>query len=161
MRSADTIYAERQVTSQGKLKGTLRALNAATREDLLRKWWRLYKSEPPRYASRDFLVRAISYALQEREFGGLPASVRRALPAIARGTPASVQAPRPRIKPGTRLLREWHGTTHEVLVIDQGFVWQGATYGSLSAVAVAITGAKWNGPRFFGLTSRGGANAGA
>ena len=146
------------MTGQGKLNPALRALEAAPREDLLREWRRLYKSGAPRYASRDFLVRAISYALQERELGGLPASVRRALRAIATGNPASLQAPRVKIKSGTRLLREWHGTTHEVLVIDQGFVWQGATYRSLSAIAVAITGAKWNGPRFFGLTSRGEAN---
>ena len=145
------------MTRQRQLNQALSALAAAPREDLLREWRRLYKSEPPRYGSRDFLVRAISYALQERELGGLPASVRRALLAIATDNPASLQAPRPRIKPGTRLLREWHGTTHEVLAIEQGFVWQGATYRSLSAIAVAITGAKWNGPRFFGLTGRGGA----
>ena len=138
------------MTGQGNLNQALCALEAATREDLLREWRRLYKSEPPRYASRDFLVRAVSYALQERELGGLPASLRRALLAIATGEPASLRARRPKIKPGTRLLREWRGTTHEVLVTDEGFVWEGATYGSLSAIAVAITGAKWNGPRFFG-----------
>ena len=149
------------MTSQGKMNQALSALEAATREDLLREWRRLYKSEPPRYGSRDFLVRAISYALQERELGGLPASVRRALLSIAANKPASVQAPRLKIKPGTRLLREWRGTTHEVLVVEQGFVWEGATYRSLSAIAVAITGAKWNGPRFFGLTRRRGVNAGA
>ncbi len=145
------------MTGQGNLNQALCALEAATREDLLREWRRLYKSEPPRYASRDFLVRAISHALQERELGGLPASVRRALLAIATGNSASLQPTRLRIKPGTRLLREWRGTTHEVLVTYQGFVWEGATYRSLSAIAVAITGAKWNGPRFFGLTSRRGA----
>ncbi len=145
------------MTRQRQLNQALRALEAATRENLLREWRRLYKSEPPRYGSRDFLVRAISYALQERELGGLPARVRRALRAIASDKPASVQPPRLKIKPGTRLLREWHGTTHEVLVIEQGFVWEGATYRSLSAIAVAISGAKWNGPRFFGLTGRGGA----
>ena len=149
------------MTSQGKLDWALRALEVAPREDLVREWRRLYKSEAPRYGSRDLLVRAISYALQERELGGLPASVRRALLAIATDDPASLQALRLKIKPGTRLLREWRGTTHEVLVIDQGFVWEGATYRSLTAIAIAITGAKWNGPRFFGLTSRGGANAGA
>ncbi len=145
------------MTRQRQLNQALSALKAATREDLLKEWRRLYKSEPPRYGSRHFLVRALSYALQERELGGLPAPLRRALLAIATDNSASLQPTRLRIKPGTRLLREWHGTTHEVLVIDQGFVWEGATYGSLSAIAVAITGAKWNGPRFFGLTGRGGA----
>ncbi len=145
------------MTRQRQLNQALSALEAATREDLLREWRRLYKSEPPRYASRDFLMRALSYALQERELGGLLASVRRALLAISKGNSASVQAPRVKIKPGTRLLREWHGTTHEVLVTDEGFVWDGVTYRSLSAIAVAITGAKWNGPRFFGIKGRGGA----
>ena len=71
----------------------------------------------------------------------------------------SAQASRVKIKPGTRLLREWRGSTHEVLVTDQGFVWDGATYRSLSAIAFAITGTKWNGNRFFGLLpGRRGAN---
>ncbi len=146
------------MTRQRQLNQALSALKAATREDLLKEWRRLYKSEPPRYGSRHFLVRAVSYALQERELGGLPASLRRALLAIATNNPTSVRAPRLKIKPGARLLREWHGTTHEVLVTEHGFVWDGATYDSLSAVAVAITGAKWNGPRFFGIRGRGGAS---
>ncbi len=145
------------MTGQGNLNQALRALEAAPREDLLREWRRLYKSAPPRHGSRDFLVHALSYALQERELGCLPAFARRALLAIATGNPASVRAPRVKVKSGARLLREWHGTTHEVLVTDEGFVWEGVTYGSLSAIAVAITGAKWNGPRFFGLRGRRGA----
>ena len=108
---------------------------------------------------RELLVRAISYAMQEQEFGGLRTPARRELLAIAKGEPASAQASRIKIKPGARLLREWHGATHEVLVTDQGFVWDGATYRGLSAIAFAITGAKWNGHRFFGLVrGRGGAN---
>jgi hypothetical protein len=147
------------VAGEGKLGKPLRALNGASRQHLTREWRRFYKSNPPRYASSGFLIRAISYALQERELGGLPASARRALLAIARGAPMSAQVLRTKMKPGTRLLREWHGTTHEVIVTDQGFVWDGATYRSLSAIALAVTGAKWNGPRFFGLTGgRGGGN---
>lgn len=137
----------------------LRALDAASREELVRQWRRFYKSEPLHYASREFLVRAISYAMQERELGGLPASARRTLLAIAKGKPMPAQGSPIRIKAGTRLLREWHGTTHEVIVTDQGFGWDGTTYRSLSAIALAITGAKWNGHRFFGLIKgRGGAH---
>jgi hypothetical protein len=147
------------VTSEGTLGQALRALDAAPRAELIRQWRRFYKSEPLRYASRDFLVRAISYAMQEQEFGSLRAPARRELLAIAKGELASAQTSRIRIKPGTRLLREWHGTTHDVLVTDQGFVWDGTTYRSLSAIAFAITAAKWNGHRFFGLVKgRGGAN---
>ncbi len=77
------------MTREPQLNQALSAVAGAMREDLLREWRRLYKSEAPRYASRDFLVCAISYALQEREFGGLPAPVRRALLAIAHGRPRS------------------------------------------------------------------------
>jgi len=147
------------VTGEGELSQALRALEAASREELIKQWRRFYKSEPLRHASREFLVRAISYAMQEQELGRLPASVRRELLAIAKGAPTSAQAPLIKIKPGARLLREWHGTTHDVVVTEQGFVWQGATYRSLSAIAFAITGAKWNGRRFFGLVNgRRGAN---
>jgi hypothetical protein len=147
------------VTGKRELSQALRALEVASREELIRQWRRFYKAEPLRYASRELLVRAISYALQEQEFGRLATSARRELLAIANGEPVSAQASRIKIKPGTRLLREWHGTTHEVVVTDQGFVWDGATYRSLSAIAFAITGAKWNGHRFFGLVrGRGGAN---
>ena len=147
------------MTGERELSQALRALEAASREELIRQWRRLYKSEPMRYASRDFLVRVISYAMQEQEFGRLSASARRELLAIAKGAPTSAQAPPIKIKPGARLLREWHGTTQEVLVTEQGFVWDGATYRSLSAIAFAITGAKWNGLRFFGLVKgRRGAN---
>jgi Protein of unknown function (DUF2924) len=147
------------VTGERELSQALRALEAASREELIRQWRRFYKSEPLRYASCEFLVRAISYALQEQEFGGLRTPARRELLAIAKGEPVSAQASRIKIKPGTRLLREWHGMTYEVLVTDQGFVWDGATYRSLSAIALKITGAKWNGHRFFGLVKgRRGAN---
>jgi len=147
------------VTGEGKLGQALGAPETASREELIKLWRRLYKSEPLRYASREFLARAISYAMQEQEFGGLPASARRELLAIAKGEPVSAPVPPIKIKPGARLLREWHGTTHEVLVTGQGFVWNGATYRSLSAIAFAITGAKWNGRRFFGLVNgRRGAN---
>ena len=147
------------MAGERELSQALRALEAASREELIRRWRRFYRSEPLRYASCEFLVRAISYAMQEQEFGGLRTPARRKLLAIAKGEPVSAQASRVKIKPGTRLLREWHGSTHEVIVTDEGFVWDGATYRSLSGIALAITGTKWNGYLFFGLArGRGGAN---
>ena len=71
---------------------------------------------------------------------------------IARGSPPS--APPSTIKPGTRLLREWQGVTHEVIVLDDGVRYRGETWGSLSAVAREITGTRWSGPLFFGLKDR-------
>ncbi len=134
----------------------LRVLEEASRGNLVAQWRRHYRSEPPRYASVEFMRQAISYAIQERELGGLPASAQRELLAIAKGTQPAGTSSKIRIKPGTKLLREWNGNTHEVLVTDKGFVWNGTTYGSLSSVAMAITGAKWSGQRFFGLLKKRG-----
>ena len=146
------------MSTEDRVGPALRALETASRADLMKQWRRLYRAEPPRYASLDFMRRAVAYALQEQALGGLPRSAQRELLAIAAGRPSS-GATTIRIKPGTRLLREWSGTTHEVLVTDKGFVWEGTTFRSLSAVASTITGAKWSGQRFFGLVrGRGGEN---
>lgn len=137
--------------SEDKLQRELIDLAGASRDELIGHWRRLTKREPPPYASIEFLRRAAAYAMQESEFGGLPQSVKRHLQAAARGEALTKPIGSVHIKPGARLLREWHGTTHEVIVTDKGFVWDGHTYKSLSAVAQAISGAKWNGPRFFGI----------
>jgi hypothetical protein len=95
--------------------------------------------------------------LQEEALGGLRPERQRRLRNIAeqagRGGKLDLAAA-PRLKPGTRLLREWQGRTHEVLVSDNGFVWQQARYRSLSQIARAITGTSWSGPVFFGLKPR-------
>jgi hypothetical protein len=99
---------------------------------------------------------AIAYRVQEQVLGGLQPELRRQLRATAGrarhgGEPALAA---PRLKPGTKLLRDWQGHTHEVLVSDQGFVWQQVRYRSLSQIARAITGTRWSGPVFFGLKPR-------
>jgi len=143
--------------SKDKVRQALRELEEASRGALVAQWRRHYRSEPPRYASVELMRQAIAYAIQERGFGGLPAAAQRELLSIAKGTQSTATSSKIKIKPGTKLLREWDGNTHEVLVTDKGFVWKGTTYGSLSAVAFAITGAKWSGQRFFGLLKvRGG-----
>ncbi|MBY0558593.1 DUF2924 domain-containing protein [Hyphomicrobium sp.] len=137
--------------SENKLQRELIDLAGASRDELIGHWRRLTKREPPRYASMEFLRRAAAYAMQERELGGPPQSLKRQLHAAARGKTLTNPVGLVHIKPGVRLLREWHGITHEVIVTDNGYVWEGHTYKSLSAVAQAISGAKWNGPRFFGI----------
>ena len=145
------------MSKDDKVGQALRELEQASRGTMVAQWRRHYRSEPPRYSSVDFMRQAIAYAIQQRELGSLPASVQRELIAIAKGTQSAAISAKIKIKPGTKLLREWDGNTHEVLVTDNGFVWNGTTYGSLSAVAMAITGAKWSGRRFFGLLKvRGG-----
>ncbi len=130
------------------------ALLDATSANLKERWRALYGTEPPRRISRDLLVRALAYRIQEQALGGLKASTRRLLAKVAADASARrfIQAaPEPTLKPGTVLLREWHGTQHQVIVREDGIVFLGKTYKSLSQVAHRITGTKWSGPLFFGL----------
>ena len=121
----------------------------------LRQQWRiLYKTEASPHLSRDLLVRAVAYRMQEVALGGLRSGRQRQLHQIAqqfKETGAATTPRRPELKPGTRLVREWQGQTYEVLVLDEGFSWQGTQHRSLSAIARKITGTAWSGPLFFGL----------
>jgi hypothetical protein len=143
--------------SLDRIREALARLPTASRAELSAEWLRLYRSEPPARLGRDLLVAAIAYRLQEQALGGLRPETQRRLRQIAdqvsRGGEPMISAA-PRLKPGTRLLREWQGRTHEVLVGDDGFVWQQARYRSLSHIARAITGTSWSGPVFFGLKPR-------
>jgi hypothetical protein len=119
--------------------------------ELGEQWRSVWGTEPPRKASREFLIRAVAYGIQAQAFGGLDDKSMRLL---AKANETNGITPRPRrsrLGKGSKLFREWHGATHEVLVLEQGFTWRGETYQSLSAVARAITGAHWNGWAFFGL----------
>jgi DNA invertase Pin-like site-specific DNA recombinase len=109
--------------------------------------------------SRDLLVRSLAHRLQEQRWGGLKPALARQLKqvGVAGGKDArSITPAATRPKAGTRLIRQWHGTTHEVLVTDGGFEWKGRTWKSLSRIAREITGQKWSGPVFFGLKARSG-----
>jgi hypothetical protein len=130
------------------------ALSEAATTNLNDRWRALYGTEPPRRISRDLLIRALAYRIQEKALGGLKPSTRRLLTKIAADASARrpIQvAPEPALKPGTVLLREWHGTQHQVIVREDGIVFKGKQYKSLSQVALRITGTKWSGPLFFGL----------
>jgi DUF2924 family protein len=137
----------------------LEALSDLTPDELRKEWRRLYRSQPPRL-SRDLLVRAVAYRIQELRYGGLSKAIRRKLTALqARDSGAEVVVEgAQRIRVGARLLREWNGRTHTVTVEEQGFTYAGRSYQSLSAIAREITGARWSGPRFFGLISKRGAS---
>jgi hypothetical protein len=121
----------------------------------LRKQWRgLYKTQAPANLSRELLLRAVAYRMQEVALGGLRPARQRQLRQVAqqfKQTGAPNTPARPALKPGTRLIREWQRRTHDVLVLDDGFSWQGTRYRSLSAIARKITGTAWSGPLFFGL----------
>jgi hypothetical protein len=122
--------------------------------DLRLEWRRLFRAEPPRL-SRDIMMRAIAYRLQEIAHAGLSKVTQRRLMTLANQLETEgriAPLPGPRIKPGCRLIREWHGRTHTICVTDDGFEFQDKTYRSLTKIAFDITGAHWSGPRFFGLT---------
>ena len=138
---------------------SLARLSASTIFELRGEWRRLHRAPPPMRLSRDLLMRAITYKLQERPLGGLSKSIIRKLERLNLDSEASdAQKPAPPIslKAGTRLVREWRGVTYTVLVHADGFEWNGRRYRSLTIVAREITGAHWSGPRFFGLRNRAG-----
>ncbi len=127
--------------------------------ELRTEWRRLHRMAPPMRLSRELLMLGIAYKLQERALGGLSKSVLRKLESFNAGPGAGdARKPTPPIsvKPGTRLVREWRGTTHSVLVHADGVEWNGRRYKSLTLIAREITGACWSGPRFFGLRKRAG-----
>jgi len=121
----------------------------------LRQQWRvLYNAEASPHLSRELLVRAVAYRMQEVALGGLRPAQQRRLRQYAqefKKTGETRLRARPELKSGTRLVREWQGRTYDVLVLDRGFSWQGTHYRSLSALARTITGTAWSGPLFFGL----------
>jgi Protein of unknown function (DUF2924) len=139
------------------VEGEINCLRSLSLEELRGEWRRLYHGEAPKL-SRDLLVLALSYRLQEIEHGGLGKATRRKLETIAkslRTTGRVGSAPSLSLKPGARLVREWHGRTHTVTVTEDGFEYAGVGYPSLSTIAKKITGAHWSGPRFFGLLGTG------
>ena len=142
--------------STSQVSDRLVVLAGLSLADLRLEWRRLSRADPPRL-SRDIMMRAMAYRLQEIAYGGMSKVTQRRLMTLTAefetgGTIAP--PPGPKIKPGSRLVREWHGRTHTVCVTDVGFEFQGKTYRSLTEIARDITGAQWSGPRFFGLTKR-------
>jgi hypothetical protein len=132
----------------------LARLSVATIFELRGEWRRLHLMPPPMRLSRDLLLRGITYKLQERRLGGLSRSILRKLEPVNGDSEAGdgqKRAPPITLKAGTRLMREWRGVTHTVLVQTRGYEWNGRRYRSLTIIAHEITGAHWSGPRFFGL----------
>jgi hypothetical protein len=134
------------------------ALKTTPTLDLKQQWRELFDSEPPPF-NRQYLVTRLAYRIQELAYGGLKPETIRRLEKLGEhldgGNPIKRRI-RTDIKPitGTRLLREWQGVEHIVTVTADGFEWQGRPYQSLSSIARAITGSRWNGWVFFGLKNR-------
>ena len=142
-----------------QLHTELSSLQQKSLEALRAQWTKLFKLEPGPWISRDVLIRGLAWKLQEAMFGGVSKAMARRMAQLSTELidhgaikPAQTNA----FKPGTRLVREWQGRVHEVVITEGGFIWSGNTYGSLSHVARLITGTRWSGPRFFGLKEGGG-----
>jgi hypothetical protein len=131
---------------------SLDEIEAMDRAALRAAWDQLFGAPVPKGLSQAFLRRFIAFEVQARRYGGLPKGfVSRLDRRVSGGKPSSLAA----LMPGGRLLREWNGITHTVEVTGAGYRWNREMYPSLSSVARAITGARWSGPRFFGLKERG------
>jgi hypothetical protein len=132
---------------------------------LLVRWRNHVGGEPPAHLPKFLLGRMLAFRLQENAYGGLPDSARRALERLSGLNGQRSREPTPPIsassglRPGTLLTREWQGKLHQVMVLDDGFGWNGATLKSLSEIARAITGTRWSGPKFFGLAVAKSASA--
>jgi hypothetical protein len=166
--------AERILPAQD-LAGEIEALSQLNEEAMRRRWRRLIGRSFPQDLGRGLTLRILAYYQQVQHFGDLD---RASLQALAEsfgrpgprldsaalgvsvdcgaesGSANSHVEPKIFVRPGTLLLREHEGVAHRVMALDDGFAWNGKTYASLSQIAFAITGTRWNGPRFFGLREK-------
>src|SRR5580704_1579800 len=141
----------------GELSCRIIALSELTLHELKERWRSIYNSPPPGRSSKQLLISAIAYRLQEQVLGGLKPSVRTMLERVAETfTVCQVPPERPATKAstGTVLMRDWRGQSHRVTVLARGVSYRQRNYRSLSEVARVITGTRWSGPRFFGLKTR-------
>ena len=142
----------------GNVLAHVASLKSTSTVDLRNQWRDLFQTEPPPY-NRRFLESRLAYRIQELAYGGLKPETVKRLEALARGVDEKnpvMRRIRADYKPisGTRLIREWQGAEHIVTVRDDGYEFQGAPYKSLSSIARAITGTRWNGWVFFGFKSQ-------
>lgn len=125
-----------------------------SKAQLLVLWKQVSRILPPHQVRRDLFIRLLAYGMQEQAYGGLSAATRKRLSELAcklKANPNAELSGAPRIKPGTRLIRDWRGQSHRVTVLKNGYEYAGKRYSSLSQVARLISGTRWSGPLFFGL----------
>jgi hypothetical protein len=123
------------------------------------RWHSVFRRKAPDHLPRHLLYRIIAYRLQAERLGDLDRDTLRFLDRAAEDSRKGGELPAPGhrrhgLQPGTILVREWDGKSQRVMVLDEGFAWNGTTYRSLTEIAFAMTGTRWSGPRFFGLRTR-------
>jgi hypothetical protein len=159
------------LSADASLAAVLAGLEGLELAGLRRQWRNHLGGEAPAHLPRWLLVKVLGHRLQVAAFGDLDKSVRRLLRDEADGESSQNTAPFDRrdaqtrdgiaLRPGALLVREWRGKLERVMVLEQGFAWNGKNFGSLSQIAKAMTGTNWNGHRFFGLRQTKGTQASA
>jgi hypothetical protein len=142
--------------SVSELEDEIARLRDLDLSGLRARWHSVFRRKAPDHLPRHLLYRMIAYRLQAERLGDLDRDTQRLLHRVAAGSRKGDGLPEPGYRrhgfqPGTALVREWDGRSQRVIVLDEGFAWNGTTYRSLTEVAFAITGTRWSGPRFFGL----------
>ena len=149
-------------TSDRTLEEVIAQLRGLTLNDLRTRWQRMTRRQAPPHLPRHLLFAMVAYRLQAEALGDLDTEALRLLRRVGSARSDADLVPltdafdqrRRELSPGTILTREWNGQIHRVMVVNDGFAWDGSTYDNLSKIALAITGTKWNGPRFFGLRDK-------
>jgi Protein of unknown function (DUF2924) len=155
-------HHDRRASTKRSFEEEIAHLRGLDLGGLRARWQSVFQRQAPAHLTRHLLFAVIAYRLQADRFGDLDHATKQVLDrAIAKGAGptmssrlASFDQKRTELKPGTVLVREWDRQSQRVMVVANGFAWNGRTYDSLSKVAFAITGTKWNGPRFFGLRDK-------
>ena len=143
-------------STAASVSAKLQALPSMDYGMLQAEWRRLYRVEPPKRLGRELLMLGVGWKLQEQALGGLRGRTKRMLTELSQTLAREGDVTRSRVtrlKPGAKLIREWHGKSHTVVVLEDGFEWRGRPWRSLSVIARTITGMHWSGPRFFGLNA--------
>nr|WP_281721815.1 DUF2924 domain-containing protein [Nitrosomonas nitrosa] len=153
-RRAKAANGDSKASVPSDLEYAIASIQNVDIKTLRRVWAEWFRDPPPRCQSKEVLRRLLAWRAQAERFGGLSREAKRRLKDLIaardRGS-TDVAAPTSILKPGAMLTREWRGVVHRVHVLEDGFALNGKRYSSLSLVARTITGARWSGPRFFGL----------
>ncbi len=150
-----------ELSTAQNVAARLKALEQMDHAALRVEWRRLYRAHPPKKITRNLFLLGVAWKIQEQAYGGLGAATKRRVADLAKTLERDGDVTRSRVarvRPGAKLVREWRGVTHTVIVCEDGFEWKGRRWRSLSVVAREITGGHWSGPRFFGLKEKARTN---
>jgi hypothetical protein len=151
-----------RISTKTSISDEIAHLRGLDLKGLRSRWQSVFRRLPPDHLPRHLIFSIVAYRIQTDHLGDLDHETKQVLDrtdAKEKGTTMSTRLvsfdqKRAELTPGTVLVREWDRHSHRVMVVADGFAWNGQTYDSLSKVAFAITGTKWNGPRFFGMRDK-------